>query len=131
MNRGSRMVRWALGPTLVVLSACGGKPGGPQLAELEVFAIDGAGHVSDRHCTEMPVLRGGRARDEIDVAGEFSLIVDATPQWVTLSFFEVENAEKLDRELLVEELREGYSEELDVTTTADRRFLVHLNSRCQ
>lgn len=114
-----------------ILTACGGAAGGPQLAELEVFVLDGAGNRTDRHCTELPVLMGGRARDEIDVAGEFTMVVDGTPDLVSLTFLDVKHAADLRRDLSVDELKTGYAEELDVTTAEDRRFVVFLNSRCQ
>ncbi len=126
--------RWIPGFALVTAvsaAACGGAAGGPQLAELEVFVVDAAGNRTESHCTVVPVLRGGRALDDIHVKGEFSMHVDASPDIVELTFSEVDDAEDLRREIDVDELKMGYSEELDVTTDANRRFLVFLNSRCQ
>jgi hypothetical protein len=123
-------------PSLALLAAswtaaCGGAAGGPQLAELESFVVDAAGNRTEPHCTVVPVLRGGRAVDDIHVKGEFSMRVDASPDLVVLTFGEVADPEDLRREIEADELKTGYAEELDVTTVANRRFIVFLNSRCQ
>jgi hypothetical protein len=120
-----------IAPVGCLSAACSDAAGGPRLAELEMFVVDGAGHRTESHCTVVPVLPGGKALDDVDVAGEFSMHVDATPQVVLLTFSDVEEPGELRRELDVDELRAGYTEQLDVTTEAQRRFLVFLNSRCQ
>jgi hypothetical protein len=77
------------------------------------------------------VLLGGRAQDEVDVAGEFTILLEADREGVVVSFSGVRGPDELRRELGVEELKSRYSEILDVSTDKDRRFFVHLSSGCQ
>ena len=110
---------------------CGGESaGGEAIAELQTTVADLAGHTTNAYCTVLPVLLGGRVRAEIDVAGEFSMLLEGDNRLVVLSFDGVRDAAELEIAIDAETLRSTYSENIDVTTTKDRRFIVHLVSGC-
>lgn len=122
---------WALAAT-VLGAGCGGESaGGPAVAELQTSVEDLAGHTTNAHCTVLPVLLGGRVRAEFDVDGEFSMLLEGNNDLVVLSFEGVRDAAELELAIDAETLRSAYSESLEVTTSRDRRFIVHLASRCQ
>lgn len=125
-----RWRRWAL--TLALLAAgCGGESaGGATLAELQTSVADSSGHTTNSYCTVLPVLLGGRVRAEIDVAGEFSMLVEGNNDRVLVTFEGVQDAPDLELAIDAETLRSVYTESLEVTTTRDRRFTVQLSSRC-
>lgn len=116
---------------LALTTACGGQsPGGPEVAELETKVEDLAGHATNAHCTVFPVLLGGRVRDEIDVDGEFSMLIEGDRDLATVSFLGVADAEDLDFTIEVDALRSGYSETLPIQTSKSRRFSVELRAGC-
>jgi len=104
--------------------------GGPALAELQTSVEDLGGHTTNAYCTVLPVLLGGRVRTEVDVAGEFSMLVEGDHELVRVSFENVREAADLELWIAAESLRSTYSESVEVTTERDRRFVVRLRSRC-
>lgn len=124
----SGVERWVLAATLFCAGCGGDSAGGPAVAELQTTARDLAGHTTNAYCTVLPVLLGGRVRAEIDVDGEFSMLLEGDHDLVQLSFEGVRDAPELAID--AETLRSTYSENLEVTTSRDRRFIVHLSSRC-
>lgn len=122
-----------LGLGLALLAAgCGGESaGGPAIAELETTVADQAGHTTNAYCTVLPVLLGGRVRVEMDVAGEFSMLLEGDNRLVVLSFDGVKDAAELELALDAETLRSTYSDNIDVTTNGDRHFVVRLSSGCK
>jgi len=110
---------------------CGGESaGGPAIAELQTTVADLAGHTTNAYCTVLPVLLGSRVRVEMDVAGEFSMLLEGDNDLVVLSFDGVRDAAELGLAIEAETLRSTYSESIDVTTSKDRRFVVRLASGC-
>lgn len=128
--RPTRLSRWALAAALLAAGCGDDSAGGPAPAELQTSVEDLAGHRTNAHCTVLPVLLGGRVRAEIDVDGEFSMLIDGNKDLVLLSFEGVRD--RADRELAIDAqmLRSGYSKRLEVTTANDRRFFVELASGC-
>lgn len=126
----TRLQRWALAATLLTAGCGDDSAGGQELAELQTSVEDSGGQTTNAYCTVLPVLLGGRVRTEIDVAGEFSMLLEGNNDLVLLSFDGVHDANELDLAIDAETLRSAYSESLEVTTTRDRRFIVHLSSRC-
>ena len=121
--------------TLLALAAalvgCGAESsGGPELSELETVAVDLAGHRTDARCTIVPVLLGGRVRDEIDVADEFSIIVDATRDRVSVLFDGVNESEQTGLEIDAAQLQTAFNERIEIETTKARHFVVEFSSRC-
>lgn len=100
------------------------------MAELQISVADPGGDTTNAHCTVLPVLLGGRVRAEIDVAGEFSMLLEGNNDLVLLSFAGVHDATELELAIDAETLHSVYTESLEVTTTRERRFIVHLSSRC-
>ncbi|HEY6723106.1 MAG TPA: hypothetical protein VI197_03715 [Polyangiaceae bacterium] len=126
----ARLGRWTLA-AVVLCGGCGGdSAGGPAVAELQTSVADPSGHTTNAYCTVLPVLLGGRARAEIDVAGEFSMLIEGNNDLVLISFDGVHDATELELAIDAGTLRAGYSESLEVTTTRERRFTVRLSSRC-
>lgn len=122
---------WMLGVAFVLGAGCGGESaGGPALAKLQTSVSDGTGHTTNTHCTVLPVLLGGRVRAEIDVAGEFSMLLEGNHDLVLLTFDGVRDAAELEFAIDAETLRSAYTERLEVTTLRDRKFDVHLASGC-
>lgn len=104
--------------------------GGEAIAELQTTVADLAGHTTNAYCTVLPVLLGGRVRAEIDVAGEFSMLLEGDNRLVVLSFDGVRDAAELELAIDAATLRSSYSENIDVTTTKNRHFVVRLASGC-
>lgn len=127
----TRLQRWALAATLLAAGCGGESAGGQELAELQTSVEDLAGHTTNAYCTVLPVLLGGRVRTEIDVEGEFSMLLEGNNDLVLLSFEGVRDAAELELAIDAETLRSTFSESLEVTTSRDRRFIVHLVSRCE
>lgn len=116
---------------LVFAMACGGEAaGGPDIAEMETKVEDLAGHATNAHCTLFPVLLGGRVRDEIDVEGEFSMLIEGDRDLATVSFQGVHDADGLELAIEVDALRSNFSETLPIETTKSRRFNVELRGGC-
>ena len=112
-------------------AGCGGESaGGPAIAELRTSVEDLGGHTTNAYCTVLPVLLGGRVRTEVDVGGEFSMLVEGDRELVRVSFGGVRDAADLELLIDAETLRSTYSESVEVTTEQDRRFIVRLQSRC-
>ena len=110
---------------------CGSESaGGPANAELRTSVEDLGGHTTNAYCTVLPVLLGGRVRTEVDVAGEFSMLVEGDHELVLVSFEGVQNAADLELSIDAETLRATYSERVEVTTAKNRHFIVRLESRC-
>jgi hypothetical protein len=110
---------------------CGGEsPGGPAIAELRTSVEDLGGHTTNAYCTVLPVLLGGRVRTEIDVAGEFSMLVEGDHELVLVSFEGVRDSSDLELSIDAETLRSTYSENVELTTERNRHFIVRLTSRC-
>ncbi len=117
---------------LGMLTACGDDTSAEaDPNELMLVVVDRAGHPSSAHCTVMPVLLGGRARDELDVAGEFGIVVDATPDLVTVSFVGVKDAANTDLSIEVPELTSAFRERIAIETIRSRHFVVELSGGCQ
>ena len=115
----------------LLAAGCGGdSSGGPAIAELETTVADQAGHTTNAYCTVLPVLLGGRVRVEMDVAGEFSMLLEGDNHLVMLSFDGVKDAADLEIAIDAETLRSTYAENIDVTTDRDRHFVVRLSSGC-
>ena len=115
----------------LLAAGCGGdSDGGEPIAELRTTVEDLAGHSTNAYCTVLPVLLGGRVRAEIDVAGEFSMLLEGDNHLVVLSFEGVRDASELELAIDADALRSAYSESLDVTTTKNRQFIVRLTSGC-
>lgn len=127
----TRLQRWTLAATLLTAGCGGESAGGQELAELQTSVEDLAGHTTNAYCTVLPVLLGGRVRTEIDVEGEFSMLLEGNNDLVLLSFEGVRDADELELAIDAETLRSTFSESLEVTTSRDRRFIVHLVSRCE
>jgi len=125
-----RIRRWAFAAALLALGCGDASAGGPAIAELEVSVEDQGGHTTNAHCAVLPVLLGGRVRAEIDVAGEFSMLLEGTNDFVLLSFEGVRDAAELGLAIDAETLRSTYTERLEVTTTENAEFVVRLASRC-
>ena len=126
----TRVSAQALVLGLLALGCGGESAGGPGIAELETKVADLAGHTTNAYCTVLPVLLGGRVRVEMDVAGEFSMLLEGNNDLVVLSFDGVRDAAELELAIDAETLRSSYSESIDVTTSKDRRFVVRLASGC-
>jgi len=126
----TRVSALALVLGLLVLGCGGESAGGPAIAELGTSVADLAGHTTNTYCTVLPVLLGGRVRVEMDVAGEFSMLLEGDNHLVVLSFDGVRDAAELELAIDAETLRSTYSESIDVTTTKDRHFVVRLASGC-
>lgn len=131
MRTGLR--RWTLAAATLLAAGCGEgeAASGQELAELQTSVEDLAGHSTNAYCTVLPVLLGGRVRAEIDVDGEFSMLIEGNNDSVQLSFEGVRDAAELELSIDADTLRSTFSESLEVTTTRDRRFIVHLVSRCE
>ncbi|HEU5073794.1 MAG TPA: hypothetical protein VFU02_06470 [Polyangiaceae bacterium] len=126
-----RLPRWTLAVGFLLGAGCGGESaGGPPLAKLQTSVADGQGHTTQTYCTVLPVLLGGRVRAEIDVAGEFSMLLEGNHDLVLLTFDGVHDAAELEFVIDAETLRSAYTERLEVTTLRDRPFVVHLASGC-
>jgi len=110
---------------------CGGESaGGPAIAELRTSVQDLGGHTTNAYCTVLPVLLGGRVRTEVDVAGEFSMLVEGDRELVLVSFEGVKGAADLELAIAAETLRSTYAETVEVTTDQGRHFSVRLESGC-
>lgn len=120
---------WTLA-TALAWGGCGQSAGGPGLAELQVTVSDQGGRTTNAHCTVLPVLLGGRVRAEIDVAGEFSMLLEGNHDLVLVSFEGVRDEAQLELAIDAATLREAYEQEVAVTTHRDRHFIVTLSSRC-
>jgi hypothetical protein len=121
---------WALAATLWATGCGDDSAGGQDLAKLQTSVADPAGHRTNAYCTVLPVLLGGRVRAEIDVDGEFSMLIEGDKDLVLLSFEGVRDAADLELAIDAERLRSGYSETFEITTSKDRRFIVELASGC-
>lgn len=110
---------------------CGGESaGGPAIAELKTSVEDLGGHSTNAYCTVLPVLLGGRVRTEVDVAGEFSMLVEGDRELVLVSFDGVRDSDALELSIDAETLRSTYSESVELTTEQNRHFILRLTSRC-
>ena len=125
-----RMTSAALVSALLGVGCGGESAGGPANAELRTSVEDLGGHVTNAYCTVLPVLLGGRVRTEVDVAGEFSMLVEGDRELVLVSFEGVQHAADLELSIDAETLRSTYSESVEVTTEQNRHFIVRLESRC-
>ena len=124
-----RLGFWCL--ALGCLSGCMAESaGGPELSAMETVVLDLAGHRSDSRCTRVPVLLGGRVRDEIDVVGEFSIVVDATRDQVSVTFEGVKDPQALARNIDSLELEAPFTERVEVETVEARHFIVEFSSGC-
>jgi len=122
----------SVGALWLLLSACGAEgSGGPEVQQLETTVFDLAGHPSDSRCTVVPVLLGGRVRDEIDVAGEFSMVVDATRDMVSVSFNGVNDPSAAALTIEAAELVPAFQERVEIETLSARHFVVELTAGCQ
>jgi hypothetical protein len=110
---------------------CSDSAGGPQLARLSVSVSSNTTVVLEPQCVRIPLLWGSRSRQRFDVEAEFTVVTDATRDGVTLTLDGVENAAALQKDLGVEVLRGGYSEEFDVVTLSGAAFSLNLSSMCQ
>lgn len=126
----TRRSHWMLSAALLAAGCGDASAGGPAPAELQTSVEDLAGHRTNAYCTVLPVLLGGRVRAEIDVDGEFSMLIDGNKDLVLLSFEGVRDTAVLELAVDAQALRSGYSEKLEVTTAKDRRFFVTLESGC-
>ena len=124
------MTSLALASALSSVGCSGESAGGSTIAELRTSVEDLAGHTTNAYCTVLPVLLGGRVRTEVDVAGEFSMLVEGDRELVLVSFEGVRDAADLELSIDAETLRSTYSERVEVTTERDRHFIVQLKSGC-
>ena len=124
------MTSLALASALSSVGCSGESAGGSTIAELRTSVEDLAGHTTNAYCTVLPVLLGGRVRTEVDVAGEFSMLVEGDRELVLVSFEGVKGAADLELAIAAETLRSTYSENVEVTTDQGRRFSVRLESGC-
>lgn len=120
----------ALASALSSVGCSGESAGGSTIAELRTSVADLAGHTTNAYCTVLPVLLGGRVRTEVDVAGEFSMLIEGDRELVLVSFEGVRDAADLELSIDAETLRSTYSERVEVTTERDRHFIVQLKSGC-
>jgi hypothetical protein len=114
----------------LILAACTLEPGGPEYAQLSVYAENERGLVSDDACTMLPVLPGGLTVRELDFGGAFTARVEADRESLNLHFEGVREPDDLRRRFSAERLHAGYAEELTLETLDGDAFSVFLRAPC-
>lgn len=114
----------------LILGACSLEPGGPEYAQLSLYAENERGLVTDEECTMLPVLPGGRTVREFQFAGAFRATLEAERDELRLSFEGVRSQEEFQRTLKHERLHAGYAEQLRLETFDGEAFSVFLSAPC-
>ena len=114
----------------LILGACSLEPGGPEYAQLSLYAENERGSVTDDPCTMLPVLPGGLTVREFRFGSDFSATLEAEREVLRLSFEGVRNPEDARRQFSDERLRAGYAEELTLETLDGETFSIFLSAPC-
>jgi hypothetical protein len=114
----------------LLLGACTLEPGGPEYAQLSVYAENERGLVTDDACTMLPVLPGGLTVRELEFAGAFTAQLEAQRERLRLRFEGVREPEELSRQFSAERLHAGYAEEIRLETLDGDVFSVFLRAPC-
>lgn len=112
------------------LAACTLEPGGPEYAQLSLYAENERGFVTEHACTTLPVLPGGLSVRKLDFGSSFSATLEADRETLGLRFEGVREAEDFQRRLSAERLRTGYAEELTLETWSGDVYSVFLSAPC-
>jgi hypothetical protein len=113
-----------------VLGACTLDPGGPEYAQLSVYAENDRGFVTEQTCTTLPVLPGGLIVRKLDFGGSFSATLEAERETLGLRFEGVRDPDDFRRRFSAERLQAAYAEELTLETTSGDVYSVFLRAPC-
>lgn len=114
----------------IVLASCDSSAGGPNPPVASIEVENEAGEHTARRCTRLPVLLGSHTQDNLDLGGEFAVILFTSNDALDVALVGASFESGGTHSVSAEELRAGYAVELVVTSDGGERFLLHLTSGC-
>ncbi len=108
---------------------CSAGSNGPEYAGIDI-AVAANGISIEDQCISLPLLPGGTIDEDIDLAPPLTAHVFAVRDFAEVTLRGTNDPQSPDVTVSFEALRDGYTRELDVTTTDGKSYAVTLSGPC-
>lgn len=114
----------------LMLVACSGEDGTLEQATLNIEARDQSGRHGQIGCATLPLLQGGRAYERFVIDDSITIVVNAEPSEISLSF--QEEGLSLAKPLAIPRsaLLHGYAEDVALRLQNGDLYTIVLSSEC-